>query len=357
LTPRDPRVGGFSIGGVSVRRGERRDVHLRVSESLSGAGVMVPIRVWRGHRPGPALFVTGAVHGDEVNGTGTVRQLILDPPFELSAGTLVLVPVVNGLAFERHTRYLPDRRDLNRCFPGSAGGSLAARIAHRLFQEIVSHCDYGIDLHSAGAGRINFPNVRGDLSKPEVARLAHAFGCEVVLDGDGPEGSLRRAACAAGCPTILLEAGEVWKVEAGMVAYGVRGIRNALIELGMVEGEPEAPLFRAVVERAFWVRAEAGGFLEFHVAPGELVRAGEPLATNSSLLGEERNVLRAPEDGLVIGMTSQPAVVPGLPVCHIAVPLRGVDPIARALKRRPTGHLLHRVQRQLSRNMVVRRPR
>jgi len=345
------------MAGASVRRGERRDVHIRVSEGLSGAGIDVPVRVWRGPRPGPVVFVTGAVHGDEVNGTGTVRQLILDPPFELAGGTLLLAPVVNTLAFERHTRYLPDRRDLNRCFPGSASGSLASRIAHKLFSEIVERCDYGIDLHSAAAGRTNFPNVRGDLADPAVSRLAMAFGCEVVLDGAGPEGSLRRAACSSGRPTILLEAGEVWKVEPGMVAYGVRGIRNVLIELGLVEGQPEAPLFRAVVDRAFWVRAEVGGFLEFHVAPGALVRAGDPLATNSSMLGEQRNVLTAPEDAVVIGMTTQPAVVPGLPVCHLAVPRNGVEPIARALRRRPEGHLLHRVQRQLARSVLIRRPR
>jgi hypothetical protein len=332
-------------------------MHVRVSEGLNGAGIDVPVRVWRGARPGPVIFVTGAVHGDEVNGTGTVRQLILDPPFELAGGTLVLAPVLNTLAFERHMRYLPDRRDLNRCFPGSAGGSLASRIAHRLFEEIVERCDYGIDLHSAAAGRTNFPNVRGDLADPAVERLAMAFGCEVVLDGAGPQGSLRRAACASGRPTILLEAGEVWKVEPGMVAYGVRGIRNVLIELGLVDGAPEPPLFRAVVDRAYWVRAEVGGFLEFHVSPGELVRKGDALATNSSMLGEERNVLTAPEDGVVIGMTTQPAVVPGLPVCHLAVPRGGVGPISRALRRRPSGHLLHRVRRQLSRSMMVRRPR
>jgi predicted deacylase len=324
---------------------------------LSGAGIHVPIRVWRGKRAGPVVFVTGAVHGDEINGAGTIRQLILDPPFELAAGTLVLVPVANTLAFERHARYLPDRRDLNRCFPGSRGGSLASRIARQLFTEVVERCDFGIDLHSAGAGRTNFPNVRGDLDDPGVARLAHAFGCEVVLHGAGPGGSLRRAACEAGRPAILLEAGEVWKVEPGMVAYGVRGIRNVLIELGLVEGEPEAPLFRAVVDRASWVRAEVGGFLEFHVSPGQLVRKGDALATNSSMLGEERNVLLAPEDALVIGMTTQPAVVPGLPVCHLGVPRDGVEPIARALKRRPSGHLLHRVRRQLSRGMVMPRPR
>lgn len=299
------------------------------------------------------VFVSGAVHGDEINGTVTVRQLILEPSFELSAGTLVLAPVLNTLGFERHTRYLPDRRDLNRCFPGSAGGSLASRIAHTLFTEIVERCDYGIDLHSASAGRTNFPNVRADLTDAGAQRLATAFGCEVVVDGAGPAGSLRSAACKSGRPTILLEAGEAWKVEPSMVAHGVRGIRNVLIELGLVEGVPEAPLFRAVVDRAFWVRAEAGGFLQFHVAPGDVVRAGDPLVTNSSTLGEERNVLYAPEDAVVIGMTTQPAVVPGLPVCHLAVPRQGVERIARILRRRPHGHLLHRVRRELASSVLV----
>ena len=148
------------------------------------------------------MFVTGAVHGDELNGTGIVQQLLLHPPFTLARGTLVLVPVVNVFGFERRSRYLPDRRDLNRSFPGSPDGSLASRLAHAVFEGIVRRCDYGIDLHSAAVRRTNFPNVRADLRSRPVRRIADAFGCSLVVHGEGPEGSLRRAACLS--PTLAM---------------------------------------------------------------------------------------------------------------------------------------------------------
>ena len=204
--------------------GQAVDVALAVSESYSGMTVEIPIHIRRAKVTGPVVFVTGALHGDEINGTGAIRQLVQDSSIQLTRGTLLLVPVLNILAFDRHSRYLPDRRDLNRTFPGSEDGSLAARMAHTIFDEIVMRCDYGIDLHSASVRRTNYPNVRGDLKNPEVKRIAEAFGCEIIMDGNGPKKSLRREACLAGCHTIIMEAGEVLKVEPGIVeASGTRG--------------------------------------------------------------------------------------------------------------------------------------
>src|SRR5690606_21004332 len=155
--------------------------------------------------------------------------------FHPVAGTIMLVPVVNILGFDRKARYLPDRRDLNRSFPGSTTGSLAARFAHAVHEEILSRCDFGIDLHTGPVQRTNYPNVRGALAIPGVERIARAFGATIIVNGRGPVGSLRRAACDMGCPTIILEAGEVWKVEPTVVEIGVRGVRNVLIELGMLD--------------------------------------------------------------------------------------------------------------------------
>lgn len=303
--------------GQTIPPGEHRHIKLIVSESYSGMNVTIPLSVRRGREPGPAVFVTAALHGNEINGTGAVRAIIRDPAFHIKAGTLVLVPVVNILGFDRHTRYLPDGRDLNRCFPGSASGSQASRLAHVIFSEIVARCDYGIDLHTAAMRRTNFPNVRGDLSQTGVQQLAEAFGGEFIVDSAGPAGSLRRAACDAGCPTIILEGGEVWKCEPVIVESTMRGIRNTLIHLGMLDGQPVRPPHHTVITKTKWIRADRGGFLEFHVRPGEVVRAGQPLATNTSLLGQEQSVVVAPFRSLVIGMTTLPAVSPGEPVCHL----------------------------------------
>ena len=221
-------------GKTRIAPGESADVTIAISESYAGMDIKIPVHVRRAKKNGPVVFITAAVHGDEINGTGAIRQLITDCNFELTCGTLVLVPVVNLLGFERHSRYLPDRRDLNRCFPGTPTGSLASRLAHAIYTQIIKRCDYGIDLHTAAVRRTNFPNVRANIKDPVLADFAHAFGTELILTSKAPKGSLRRAACDAGCPTLILEAGEVWKVEPTMVEYAVRGVLNCLTHLGMV---------------------------------------------------------------------------------------------------------------------------
>ncbi|RJP37682.1 MAG: succinate dehydrogenase [Phycisphaerales bacterium] len=346
----------LTIGRTRVAPGERRDLSVVVSESYSSQPVVVPVTVWRADKPGPAMFISAAVHGDELNGTGVVRQLLLDPPFKLAAGSLVLIPVVNVLGLDRHQRYLPDRRDLNRSFPGDTHGSLARRFAHAIFDGVVSNCDFGIDLHTAAVRRTNFPNVRGNLAQPDVARLAFATGSQVVINGRGPKGSLRRSACLAGCPTIIVEAGEVWKIEPSVVEFGVRCVRNALIELGMVRGRPKAPVYQVQVDRTEWIRAELGGILQFHVAPGDVVRVGQALATNADLLGRQRNVIRASEAGIVIGMTTLPVVNPGDPVCHLAMPNGGIEAIVEARARADGRTLDERLRDDLSTNVFVSHP-
>jgi predicted deacylase len=261
--------------------------------------------------------------------------------------------VVNIFGFETQDRYMPDRRDLNRFFPGSESGSLTSRVARAVFQALVPRCDYGIDLHTAAIPRTNFPNVRGDLSVPEVRRLAHAFGCELMINGKGPEGALRRAATRAGCPTIIFEAGEPGKIEPGILETGVRGIHNVLKTLSMMPGTPARPPFQTRVEKATWVRARVGGILRFHVAPGEPVDEGQPIATNASVFGLEQNVLRAPVSGVVLGVTTLPTVKPGEPVCYIAVPSRSLRSVRRALADAPDDSLHRRLRDDLATNISV----
>jgi predicted deacylase len=330
------RVRRFRIAGVEVPAGETQDVRLKISETYTGDPIAIPIRVIRGAKPGPHLFVSAALHGDEVTGTGMIHELLHTDALAIEAGTLLLIPVVNVFGFENHDRYLPDRRDLNRVFPGSETGSLASRIANVFMKEIAEQCDYGIDLHSAAESRTNHPNVRGDLTIERVRRIARAFGCELVVDGKGPEGCMRREACKVGCATIILEAGEPMKAEPDVMAVGVRGIRNILIELGMLPGEVEEPAWQSIVRKTTWIRAEVGGFLRFHIKPGDHVEKDHPVASNFSILGAEQRILRSPVDGIVLGMATSPAVKPGEPVCHIAIPGRKL--FATRRKSEPKRH-------------------
>lgn len=308
----------FVIGGESVASGESKDVKLVISETYTGDKIRVPLRVIRAKNAGPTVFVTAAIHGDEVNGTGIIHDFLFGEAVHLKAGTLILAPVVNVFGFEAHERYLPDRRDLNRCFPGNSSGSMASRIAHILMRELVDKCDFGIDLHTAAFQRTNFPNVRADMSNPGARRLAEAFGCAMILDGRGPQGSFRREATKRGCPTIILEAGEPYKVEPSVLQIGTQGIRNVLFELGMVDSQRQRPPFMAKIRKTQWMRAAVGGILKFHVSPGDFVTAGQAVATNYSIMGIEQNVLNAPTNGIIVGMVTMPAVKPGEPICNIA---------------------------------------
>ena len=339
--------------GTRVSPGEVRDLQLKVSEGYCGMTIEIPIRVVRGNQAGPAVFVTAALHGDELNGTGTIRQLIQDG-IELQRGTLVLVPVLNVLAFEQKSRYLPDRRDLNRCFPGSPNGSLGSRMANVILQEIVSSCDFGIDLHTAAVRRTNFPNVRGDLRDPILQKLAVAFGSEFILDSRGPKGSLRRAACARNVPTLLFEGGEIWKVEPTIVESARRGIVNVLAHLGMHSATAPMAETQWLISTTTWLRSNFGGFLQFHISPGRIVAEGDPIATVTDLVGNELQVVRAPFDSVVIGMTTIPAVSPGEPICNLGkIPsghARATDSEPAKLSR---GSLSRQLQKDLASNVLV----
>jgi predicted deacylase len=340
--------------GRKIGPGEQADLSLTVSRSYGGTSIKVPVHVWRGKEPGPSVFITAAVHGDEMNGTGTIRQIIQDRPFDLKAGALVLVPVVNILGFEQLSRYSPDRRDLNRSFPGSRDGSPTGRLANLIYRNIVARCNYGIDLHTAAVRRTNYPNARADMDQEATARLATLFGAELLLNTSGPEGSLRRAAMKSGCATMALEAGEVWKVEPAVVEYTLRGIRNVLIGLKMIEGEITQPAFRIVAEETRWLRAEKGGFLRFHVRPGDTVVENQPIATNTSLAGQDLNTLVSPRDAVVLGMTTLPAVSPGDPVAHLAFPSEtAFRKMERVIGKLPEDSLLSRLHEDLAANLMV----
>ena len=226
-------------------------------------------------------------------------------------------------------------------------------MARIIFDEIVSRSDYGIDLHTASVRRTNYPNVRGNLAIPAVRELALAFGGELIVDGEGPEGAFRREACEAGCPTIILEGGEVWKVEPGIVEAATRGVKNVLRHLGMIEGERELSGFQVLIEDTRWIRADHGGFLKFHVRPGDLIEEGQPLATNTTLLGHEQNTIHAPFDSVVIGMTTIPAAGPGEAIFHLGRLPDGEEPDVLRQRREDADGLSQRISEDLAANVSI----
>ncbi|WP_157041910.1 succinylglutamate desuccinylase/aspartoacylase family protein [Nitriliruptor alkaliphilus] len=306
---------------MTVDPGARRDLAPPASESYTGDRTTLPMAVLNGVADGPRVFVTAAVHGDELNGIATCRRLLdhVDPA--TLRGLLVVVPIVNVLGAQLNSRYLPDRRDLNRSFPGSRSGSMAARIARLLIDEVIAGSDIGIDLHTAASHRTNHPQVRLDTTDAVALDAAVAFGAPFVLDAKLRPGSLRAAAGDLGVPVLIYEGGGPSRFDPDPIDVAERGILRVLHRLGMIDQAP-APAHGhpMVLHESRWLRAERGGILELHVRPGERVEAGQPLWDTVSPLGEERAVREAAEEGYVIGATTLPLVQPGQAIVHLALP-------------------------------------
>jgi predicted deacylase len=306
------------IGGREIRRGTVKQIFLKVSEYYTATPVNVPVTVIRGRERGPAVFLTAAIHGDELNGVEIVRRVMTSVTPEQLRGTLICVPVVNRFGFLTHARYLPDRRDLNRNFPGNPEGNAAARTAHTLFREIVLCARYGVDLHTASVRRTNLPHIRADMSHKKARRIARAFGTEIIIDSPGPPNTLRAAATRAGVPTIIFEAGETFRFQRNMVARGVAGVRNVLAALRMIAEAPKEARFQVIIKVSEWIRSVRGGIADVLVRPGEIVYAGTEIARLTNPFGREVSSVRSPLTGLIIGITTVPMVNPGDAICHVA---------------------------------------
>jgi uncharacterized protein len=289
------------------------------TELFEGIPVSTPVLAVNGKLPGPTLCLTAAVHGDELNGIEMVRRVLHDLDPQKLSGAVIGVPIVNLQGFRRGSRYLPDRRDLNRYFPGNPNGSAASRIAYSFFTEVVRHCDALIDLHTGSFERANLPQLRADLRNPDVVTLTHGFGATVILHSDPAEGTLRYAASRIGIPTVTLEAGGPSELELKEVMHGVKGIDTLLNTLGMVKksrlwGDPEPVYYRSV-----WVRADRGGILLADVGLGSTVRRGDLLGTITDPMNNASTNLYAPFAGRIIGMARNQVVMPGFAAFHVGI--------------------------------------
>jgi len=314
------------------------------TELFEGVPVSTPVLVVNGELPGPTLCLTAAVHGDELNGIEMVRRVLHNiDPAKLS-GAVIGVPIVNVQGFRRGSRYLPDRRDLNRYFPGNPNGSAAARIAHALFTDVIAHCDALIDLHTGSFERANLPQIRADLRNPDVVTLTLGFGSMVVLHSQPTTGTLRHAATMAGIPAVTVEAGGPSQLELTEVKHGVKGIETLLTTLGMVKkmrlwGDPEP-----VYYRSSWVRADNGGILLADVSLGSTVRKGDLLGTITDPMSNASTELYSPYSGRIIGMARNQVVMPGFAAFHVGIQADDViteedEPIDLARKSSTGGYV------------------
>ncbi|RYZ48335.1 MAG: succinylglutamate desuccinylase/aspartoacylase family protein, partial [Proteobacteria bacterium] len=225
----------LEIGGRSIRLGERVQLNMKVAKLYDHTEVVIPIEVIRGKRSGPVLFVSAAIHGDELNGIAICRKVLEDKKLSKIRGSLIVIPVVNVYGFNSLSRYLPDRRDLNRCFPGSPSGSLASRVAWVFIREIVKKSTHGIDLHTGSAHRYNIPQIRANTADPATLKLAEAFGLSVIMRSDIRDGSLRQAGLEQGIPMLLFEGGEALRMDPTVIKAGYRGVMNVMRSIGMLK--------------------------------------------------------------------------------------------------------------------------
>ena len=321
------------IGGYTIEPDSKSKIELSVAKLYTDAEVSLPIKVFRGKKDGPTLFISAAVHGDELNGIEIIRRLMNQKNFEVIRGTVIAVPMVNIYGVVNQSRYMPDRRDLNRSFPGSSQGSLAARVAHIFLTEIVSHCDYGIDLHTGAIHRSNLPQIRADLSDEKTKELALAFGVPVVLNSTLVDGSLRESAVANKTKVLLYEAGEALRFDELSIRAGLKGVTNVLNNLGMIKKTAKKKTTTPYIANSSgWLRANASGFVSQKIKLGDQIVKGDSLAEIGSPYGDIINTVKATRSGILIGMQNIPLVQEGEAMFHIAYFSEDDDTIAEHIE-------------------------
>ncbi len=313
----------ITIGGIDIAPGTQQLVDLPVGSLYTHTEMHLPVHVIHGKTEGPRLFISAAIHGDELNGLEIVRRLLRLKSIKRIKGTLIAVPFVNGFGLLQNSRYLPDRRDLNRCFPGSERGSLASRIAHIFLNQIVQQCDYGIDIHTGAIHRSNLPQIRANLDEPETKKLAEAFGVPVIINANLRDGSLRAAADEFRVKTLLYEAGQALRLDELSVRAGVKGIQNVMRELGMLSSKSHrnANTEPYIARSSSWIRAPHSGLLQSYKKLGDRVSKNQVLAAvtdPSDMFDLHEHEILSKYAGIIIGKTNIPLVNEGDAIFHVA---------------------------------------
>ena len=309
------------INGVTIKPGTNTIIDLPAGRLYTHAPMSLPVHIISSKKPGPRLFISAAIHGDEINGVEVIRRLLRLPALKKLRGTIIAVPIVNIHGFINHSRYLPDRRDLNRSFPGSEKGSLAARLAHLFMQEIVCQSTYGIDIHTGAIHRSNLPQIRANLDDEQTEKLARAFEVPVIISSNLRDGSLREAAAEYGIPMLLYEAGEALRFDEVSIRAGVNGIVNVMRTLEMLppsRSKSRKHIEPVVARSSVWVRAQDSGILRTMVPLGGRVKKDTLLGVVADPTGEKEIKITASFSGIVIGRTNLPLVNEGDALYHIA---------------------------------------
>ena len=310
----------IEIAGITVKPGTRQSIDIPLPSYYTHSSACMPIHVVHGRNPGPCLLVCAAIHGDEINGVEIVRRILLTKSVDRIKGTLIAIPIVNVFGFVSKSRYLPDRRDLNRSFPGSETGSMAARLANVLMSQIIPHCSHVVDLHTGALNRENLPQIRAKIiDDPETEAMARAFGVPVILNAELLDGTFRMAARAHEIPVILYEAGEALRFDEVAIRAGVKGVLGVMSHLGMRrKSRAHNRTSCLIANTSQWVRAHQSGILRTLVANGTQVDIGDILAYINDPLGENSEPMLSPVDGIVIGKTNLPLIFEGEAAFHIA---------------------------------------
>ena len=316
---RNKKTAPFRINGTVVQPGTRVKVELPLAQLYTQTPLNVPIHVLHGRRPGPVLLISAAIHGDELNGVEIIRRLLKHSALRNLAGTILAVPVVNVFGFIHKTRYLPDRRDLNRCFPGSESGSLGARMAWQFKTQVLDRATHAVDLHTGALHRANLPQIRADLSNHATAAMAAAFGVPVVINSVLGEGTLREVAEAQGIPVVTYEGGEALRFDESSIRAGLKGVLNILHHLDMTgPRKTRPPLAPHIARSSSWVRAERDGVFLPLAALGARLKNGQLIGRISSPFGGDDVAIEAPCAGILVGRNNLPLVNEGEALYHIA---------------------------------------
>lgn len=306
----------MEINGVKIYQGERKEIRLEIERLPSRTLIDMPVHVYRGHEPGPVLLITATMHGDEINGAEAIRRMARNNSLMPVNGTVVTIPIVNIYGFNNQIRTLPDGRDLNRSFPGSKRGSLARRIAKIIMDNIVPNADYIIDLHTGGASRTNYPQVRCNFDRQEMYELGKAVKAPFLVHSKEIPGSFRKAVCNVGKPIIVYEGGESLRLDNNAIWHAVKVVKRLMAHLKMIYQEPEGTPSIEIRDRT-WIRARSSGLLVPFIEYGKFVFKSEVLAHLGDPYGKKTYEVKAPADGYIIGLNNQPIVNTGDALFHL----------------------------------------
>lgn len=331
----------FRFDGGVVEPGESKKFRYTVSETYLGDPIRIPVTIVNGAKPGPTVFLSAASHGDELNGIAVVREVVDEWEHSDIHGCLVGLPVLNVPGFITQQRYLPIYdRDLNRAFPGDDDSTSAKRIAKTIYENFIAPCDFGIDFHTSTRGRSNMFHVRADMTNTDVARLAHAFASHVIIDSDGSEGTLRRAATVDDIPTITVEMGQAHRFERDQIDKALAGVQSVFAEYGLYPQERVRwPGWRTIIsgwDDRTWLRADTGGIVEMYHEAGDLVAEGDTICSITSPFKRDVSDVTAPFTGLIVGMLENPVVSPGNPICHFVRPSAQTRRVIESGRETPT---------------------